>query len=201
MIDGYGASEQMLAGRIYTIAGNPTWDGNPAGGGSHTKTIDQGGHWFGEFANSDAMTTGAAQADYFIAHGGGWSKDGMTFPGMLDMEWNPHSPTCKLRPPRETVRAEMSVFLQAVERHYGKKPIIYTSVDFFDDNDLSTFRGYPCWLRSVAGHPREKYGSHPCTFWQYTGTGIVPGMPGKSDINVFNGTEAAWSKWLRQNTR
>ena len=34
-----------------------------------------------------------------------------------------------------------------------------------------------------------------------TGTGIVPGMTGKSDINVFNGSEAAWNKWLHQNTR
>ena len=95
----------------------------------------------------------------------------------------------------------MKTFLTMVEKHYGKKPIIYTSVDFFDDNDLSTFRGYPYWLRSVAGHPSEKYGSHPFTFWQYTGTGRVPGMPGQSDINVFNGSEATWVKWLRQNTR
>ena len=66
-----------------------------------------------------------------------------------------------------------------VERHYGKKPIIYTSVDFFDDNDLSTFRGYPYWLRSVAGHPSDRYGGHPFTFWQYTGTGVVPGVDGQ----------------------
>ena len=138
------------------------------------------------------------QAQWFIDH---VPKEHGALPPVLDMEWNPHSPTCRLRPPAATVRAEMKTFLTMVERHFGKKPIIYTSVDFFDDNDLSTFGGYPYWLRSVAGHPREKYGSHPFTFWQYTGTGIVPGMTGKSDINVFNGSEAAWNKWLRQNTR
>ncbi|TIW17132.1 MAG: glycoside hydrolase [Mesorhizobium sp.] len=128
-------------------------------------------------------------------------KDRSAMPPVLDMEWNPQSPTCKLRPDAATVRSEMSTFLEIVEKHYGKKPIIYTSIDFFDDNGLSAFRGYPYWLRSVAGHPRKRYGSHPFTFWQYTGTGIVPGIPGKADINVFNGTEAAWNKWLRQNTR
>ena len=66
-----------------------------------------------------------------------------------------------------------------VERHYGKKPIIYTSIDFFEDNDLSTFRGYPYWLRSVAGHPDDRYRGHPFTFWQYTGTGVVPGVKAK----------------------
>ncbi len=142
-------------------------------------------------------TPAATQARWFIAN---VPVDRSAMPPVLDMEWNPKSPTCKLRPDAATVRAEMTTFLEIVERHYGKKPIIYTSVDFFDDNDLATFRGYPYWLRSVAGHPRQKYGSHPFTFWQYTGTGIVPGMTGNSDINVFNGSEAAWNKWLRQNT-
>ena len=123
-----------------------------------------------------------------------------SLPPILDMEWNPDSPTCKLRPPAATVRSEMKKFLEIVERHYGKKPIIYTSIDFFDDNDLSTFRGYPYWLRSVAGHPTEKYGEHPFTFWQYTGTGVVPGIRGNADINVFNGSATAWNKWLRANT-
>ena len=94
----------------------------------------------------------------------------------------------------------MRTFLSIVERHYGRKPIIYTSIDFFDDNGLSGFKGYPYWLRSVAGHPTEKYGSHPFTFWQYTGTGIVPGIKGNADVNVFNGSASAWGKWLKANT-
>ena len=117
------------------------------------------------------------------------------------MEWNPQSPTCKTRPDRETVRSEMRIFLAAVERHYGKKPIIYTSIDFFDDNQLASFTGYPYWLRSVADHPGDRYGAHPFTFWQYTGTGVVPGIKGNADINVFNGSLAAWKKWVRANTR
>jgi lysozyme len=140
----------------------------------------------------------AEQARWFIQN---VPNDRSAMPPVLDMEWNPTSPTCRLRPPAETVRSEMSIFLKMIERHYGKKPIIYTSIDFFDDNNLSTFRGYPYWLRSVAGHPTSRYGSHPFTFWQYTGTGVVPGMTGNADINVFNGSEAAWHKWLRQNTR
>lgn len=140
----------------------------------------------------------AEQARWFIEN---VPNERSSMPPVLDMEWNPQSPTCKLRPPSETVRSEMRIFLEMVEKHYGKKPIIYTSIDFFDDNNLSTFRGYPYWLRSVAGHPTQKYGSHPFTFWQYTGTGVIPGMKGDADINVFNGSEAAWNKWLRQNTR
>jgi lysozyme len=139
----------------------------------------------------------AEQARWFIKH---VPNDRASLPPVLDMEWNPHSPTCKLRPDAATVRKEMQIFLSIVERHYGKKPIIYTSVDFFDDNGLSSFRGYPYWLRSVAGHPTDKYGGHPFTFWQYTGTGVIPGITGNADINVFNGDMGAWKKWLAANT-
>uniref|UniRef100_UPI00339D8901 glycoside hydrolase family 25 protein n=1 Tax=Aquibium sp. A9E412 TaxID=2976767 RepID=UPI00339D8901 len=126
-------------------------------------------------------------------------NDPSALPPVLDMEWNPFSPSCRLRPEPEVVRREMRVFLDAVERHYGKRPIIYTSIDFFDDNDLARFKGYPFWLRSVAGHPDEKYGDHPWVFWQYTGTGVVPGITGDADINVFNGSPSAWRSWLEAN--
>ena len=137
------------------------------------------------------------QAAWFIRN---VPREAAALPPVLDMEWNPHSPTCKLRPDPETVRKEMRTFLSIVEKHYGKKPIIYTSIDFFEDNGLASFRGYSYWLRSVAGHPTQRYGEHPFTFWQYTGTGVVPGIKGNSDINVFNGNVGTWKKWLRANT-
>lgn len=138
------------------------------------------------------------QAAWFIRN---VPRDSSALPPVLDMEWNPLSPTCRLRPDPEIVRAEMRVFLETVERHYGKRPIIYTSIDFFDDNGLWRFKGYPFWLRSVAGHPDDKYGNHPWVFWQYTGTGVVPGIGGDADINVFNGNAAAWREWLKAHAR
>jgi len=138
----------------------------------------------------------AEQARWFIDN---VPKEKGALPPVLDMEWNPQSPSCKLRPDPATVRSEMRIFLAIVEKHYGKKPIIYTSVDFFDDNSLSGFRGYPYWLRSVADHPNDRYSDHPFTFWQYTGTGVIPGIKGDADINVFNGDMRAWKKWLKAN--
>jgi GH25 family lysozyme M1 (1,4-beta-N-acetylmuramidase) len=37
------------------------------------------------FAHPDT-SSGATQATYFLAHGGGWSADGKTLPGALDIE-------------------------------------------------------------------------------------------------------------------
>lgn len=161
--------------------------------GSQEAGIPRGAYHFFYFCRP-----AAEQAAWFIAN---VPRERQALPPILDMEWNAHSPTCKLRPAKETVRSEMRIFLSAVEKHYGKKPIIYTSIDFFDDNELASFTGYPYWLRSVADHPSDRYGPHPFTFWQYTGTGVVPGIKGDTDINVFNGSLSAWNKWLRANTR
>ena len=47
--------------------------------------IIRGGY---HFAHPD-ISSGATQAKYFIAHGGGWSSDGITLPGALDIECKP----------------------------------------------------------------------------------------------------------------
>ena len=60
-------------------------------------------------------------------------------------------------------------------------------------------KGYIFWLRSVAGHPQEKYGPHPWMFWQYTGTGRIPGINGDADINVFYGSREEWKRFVSSN--
>lgn len=138
------------------------------------------------------------QAEWFIRN---VPKEAGTMPHVLDMEWNHLSPTCRLRPPAETVQREMRIFLDMLEQHYGKRPIVYTTIDFFDQNKLAQFKGNQWWLRSVAAHPDDLYGEHPFLFWQYTGTGKVPGIEGDADINVFNGSAAKWRAWLRENAQ
>ncbi len=134
------------------------------------------------------------QARWFIEN---VPKDFAALPPVLDMEWNPHSPTCTRRPPRAEVQAEARVFLDTLERHYGRRPIVYTTVDFYADTGIGQLEGTEFWLRSVADHPKEIYPGMHWTFWQYTGTGIVPGFPTPVDINVFAGTRDQWARWAR----
>ena len=83
---------------------------------------------------------------------------------------------------------EALAFLQVLTVYYGKRPVIYTTVDFYRDNELWRLEGYPFWLRSVAGHPSEVYPGQRWDFWQYTGTGVVDGIDGLTDLNVFAGS-------------
>jgi len=125
-------------------------------------------------------------------------RDRNAMPPVLDIEWNHTSPTCRRHPPAAEVQKDMEIFLRGVEKYYGKKPIIYTTVDFFQDSNLNVFRKkYPFWLRSVAAHPDDRYNGHPWLFWQYTGTGRVPGIAGDTDISVFAGSAKQWQSWLK----
>lgn len=132
------------------------------------------------------------QARWFIQN---VPRDRSALPHVLDMEWNPFSPTCRLRPDGATVRAEAEVFLDRLEQHYGRRPIIYTTPDFYKTTGIGQLRGTEFWLRSVSAHPREVYPGTRWTFWQYTGTGLVPGVSGGVDINVFNGTADRFAAW------
>jgi lysozyme len=136
------------------------------------------------------------QARWFIKH---VPAEPGALPPVLDIEWNHLSRTCPLRPDAARVRAEMGVFIGAISRHYGKKPVIYVTPDFYRDNDLGRIAGGRFWLRSVAGHPEIVYPGQSWTFWQYTGTGLVPGIEGHTDINVFAGNHAQWRTWLAGN--
>jgi lysozyme len=138
-------------------------------------------------------STADDQADWFIAN---VPKAAMHLPPVLDAEWNSESPTCRTRPAPDDVRAAMKRFMDRIEAHYGKRPIIYTTVDFHRDNLVGHFEDYHFWVRSVANHPENIYAARRWAFWQYTSTGVVPGIAGGTDINVFAGTEKNWKKWV-----
>ncbi|MEO8245040.1 MAG: GH25 family lysozyme [bacterium] len=134
------------------------------------------------------------QARWFIAH---VPRDPTALPPVLDMEWTPTSPTCRIRRPAAEIRAEARIFLAAVTRHYGQRPILYSTPDFFTDNDLGQLSGVTFWLRSVAAPVGEVYPRQGWSFWQYSGTGTVPGIPGKVDLNVFGGSAQDWARFVQ----
>lgn len=132
------------------------------------------------------VSTGAEQADYFVAHGGGWSKDGKTLPGALDMEYNPYGDTCYGKTASGMVNW-ISSFSNEYHARTGRYPTIYTSTSWWttctgDSSALGA--GNVLWIARYAG----AVGTLPAgwdfqTFWQWADLGIFPG-----DQDRFNGT-------------
>ncbi|WP_102107294.1 glycoside hydrolase family 25 protein [Oceaniglobus roseus] len=139
-------------------------------------------------------TTPEVQAQNFINT---VPKERGSLPPVVDLEWNPFSPTCTYRPPAAEVREQVSRFIEIVARHYGQRPIIYTTPDFWERNEIARLGG-ETWLRAVARHPENIYPGARWTFWQYSSTGQVPGFVGNTDLNAFGGSPAAWAAWVQR---
>jgi lysozyme len=123
-------------------------------------------------------------------------EDG-ALPPVLDVEATPTSKTCKRHLEQDSAIADMKVMLDEMERHYGRRPIIYTSVDFYEAilSD-GAFSDYPIWVRSVKHHPAVKYPGRAWRFWQYQSDGATPGIQGRVDQDAFYGTPEQWQAFL-----
>ncbi len=122
-------------------------------------------------------------------------------PPVLDVEPTPESKSCKRTLYRDEAIRDMRIMLEAMERHYGKKPVIYSSVDFYQAIlQPDALSEYPIWVRSTKYHPKVRYGDRKWTFWQYRSDGRVPGIVGAVDQNAFNGSHEQWRSWLASTT-
>ncbi|MFG1809460.1 lysozyme [Streptomyces sp. NPDC049040] len=131
------------------------------------------------------VSTGAAQADYFVAHGGGWSKDGKTLPGALDMEYNPYGATCYGKSASSMV-SWITSFSNEYHAKTGRYPTIYTSTSWWTTctgNSSAFSANNALWVAryaSAVGTLPAGWGYH--TFWQWADSGTFPG-----DQDRFNG--------------
>ena len=87
------------------------------------------------------------------------------------------------------LRKDLPVFLNALEKHYGVKPIIYSSAKFRRRHlNSAEFDAYPFWVAHY-------YVARPVTdkrwqIWQFTDHATVDGIREYTDFNVFRGKEA-----------
>jgi len=132
------------------------------------------------------------QANWFVQN---VPVDPSALPPVLDLEWNNHS-SCKVKPNRANALEKIRYMLDAMERHTGKLPIIYTDMNFH--RDILEGENFPnaFWLRSTAAPPHERYRNRTWTFWQWTQTGVVPGVKGEVDRNAFYGNQQDWMTFL-----
>ncbi|MEF2546947.1 GH25 family lysozyme [Aurantimonas sp. E1-2-R+4] len=126
-------------------------------------------------------------------------KDRLALPPVIDIEWTPFSPTCTKRPPREELVREVTAMADALERHYGQRPLLYIPIDVHRDRLVGAFPRHEVWVRAVRDHPDNVYENRRFRFWQYTEKGTVPGIKGEVDRNAFAGTREDWKKWLEAN--
>jgi lysozyme len=128
--------------------------------------------------------TGAEQAANFIATAGATRLHGL--PPAVDLEYGGN---CARRPDAHEFEAELTVFLDHVERHWGCRPVLYVTPDFYPDYVAGRFRAHPLWVRNVFATPRLPDG-RAWRVWQFANRAHLPGVRGFVDRNVFAGSVA-----------
>lgn len=147
------------------------------------------------FARPDGAS-GKAQANYFVAHGGDWSADGKTLPGMLDLEDNyTGGDRCYGQTPSQ-MKAWVRSFVHRYQAKTSRDPVIYTNASFWRScmGDTTAFHTIsPLNIAAWSSTPPASLpGGWPYyTFWQYSGWGAPE--PG-TDQDTFNGSKASLKK-------
>ncbi|KAF8348565.1 glycoside hydrolase family 25 protein [Amanita rubescens] len=139
------------------------------------------------FARPD-VSSGSSQASYFLKHGGGWSADGITLPGALDIEYNPYGAECYGLSASSMV-SWITSFSNTYHTTTKRYPIIYTTTNWWKTctgNNGGFANNNPLWIASWG----SSIGPLPAgyaytTFWQYADSGPNPG-----DADLFNGDSA-----------
>ena len=79
-------------------------------------------------------------------------------------------------------------WLKLVEDHYKVKPIIYTNLKFYHRHLAGSFTDYPIWIARYNEKLPYLDPGKEWDFWQYGNKGLMAGIDGFVDFNVFNGT-------------
>ena len=84
---------------------------------------------------------------------------------------------------REQLNAAALTWLQTVEKHYGRTPVVYTSDSFARDNlDESITGHYPLWIARYNSEPPRTPG---WALWQFSDKAVVYGIRGYVDLSVM----------------
>lgn len=120
---------------------------------------------------------GARQAENFIRT---VPKDANALPHVIDAE---HMGPCNQSATVEDVAGEFEVFLDRLEAHYGRRPLIYTTRQFHDAYLMERFTQERFWIRSLVVPPGFRH--EQWTVWQYHNRGRRAGISGPVDLSVL----------------
>ncbi len=119
-------------------------------------------------------------------------KEPKILPVAIDLEFGGN---CKGRPPITQFRADLNQMLDALEAHYGQRPILYLTRGFDEHYIKGAFQNEGYWLRSIVRQPSADW--RPWLFWQYHNKGRRDGVTGPVDLNAFNGSLEEWNAYLK----
>ena len=99
----------------------------------------------------------------------------------------------KIQTPK-SLKVGIKNWLKLVENHFGIKPILYTGTHFYRDN-LNDLDNYPIWIANY-NQIKNPLPEKDWIMWQFTDEGIVDGILGPVDLDLFRGDQKDLNKYL-----
>lgn len=112
------------------------------------------------------------QATHFLNY---WKKSDLDLPPVLDVESEGFTDSDLI--------AKMKIWLLEVEKQTGMRPIIYTSLNFFETKFFHEFKDYKFWIAAYSRKP-DCIDDSRIIHWQFSESGVLPGIDEKVDFNV-----------------
>lgn len=112
------------------------------------------------------------QAAHFLSQ---WKKRDIDLPPVLDVETEGFSD--------EDLIAKMEIWLKEVESATGMRPIIYTSLNFYETKFQHVFKHHRFWIAAYSRKP-ECIHDERIIHWQFSESGRLPGIREAVDLNV-----------------
>lgn len=112
------------------------------------------------------------QAAFFLAN---YQIRSIDLPPVLDVEDEGFSD--------EDLRAKVLIWCEEIKKATGIKPIIYTSLNFYETKFRGKMDGYNFWIAAYSREPQYMT-DREVLHWQFSESGRLPGIDGDVDLNV-----------------
>ena len=112
-------------------------------------------------------------------------------PPVIDAE---HMGPCSTGQQVSSVIREITTLIDALESHYGRRPVIYTDLEFDAAFLQGQLAGERFWLRSLFWPPAFRMGQW--VIWQFHNAGTRAGINGLVDLNVFRGSRRQFEAFV-----
>ncbi len=132
-----------------------------------------------------------AQAEHFIQTVSTLRLNDL--PPIIDIEVTENVPT-------PTIVSRALVWAKYVEEKLGKKPMVYSSLSFYNTYLATDFISYHLWVAEYNNRIEEPRVDRSWEMWQHSQTGSVPGINGNVDLDFFNGNMIKLRAFLREST-
>ncbi len=111
------------------------------------------------------------QVEHFLET---WKVRDVDLPPVLDVETEGFSDS--------DLCAKMHIWLTEVEKRTGFRPVIYTSLHFYETKFKGQFPSHQFWIAAYTRQPPKN--DPQIIHWQYSEDGELPGIGEKVDLNV-----------------